>query len=255
LQNVCYTPSNGSVSNAIPGVFFYFTSITAPAANFTLFVEQTKSCNGFNLFRVQQGKDIKLFDEGCNKLMTVTPSEAPAGRAKLIVKGAIPGAKYVLSVKYNVKSLIGSTYTGPAPECVYSFVTIVDGVIVPHSDDSIIAAPGCSDNTPVPLDCSLLKKAVRLETDSNSDLLKIYPNPFSEKVTFEFVSQKNAHAVLDIQNIVGQRVKTVMDEQVKEGILNRVEYQPNDQASGIFIYRLMLDDEVVTGKIVYNKNN
>jgi hypothetical protein len=258
LQNVCYTPSapsNGSVTNAIPGVFFYYTSIVAPDANFTVFVEQTTSCSGFNLFRVQQGKDIKLYDNDCNKLMTVLPSEAPAGRAKMTVKNAVPGATYVLAVKYNVKSLIGSTYTGPAPECEYSFYarfgTSVDPI--PGSDGSITAAPGCSDNTPLPGDCTLNKKATISVTDPGSGSLKVYPNPFNDKVNFEFKSREATHVVLEIYNLLGQKTTTLMDKNVEKGVLNQVEYEPADQVPGILIYRLTLDNAVQTGRLIYNR--
>jgi hypothetical protein len=46
-----------------------------------------------------------------------------------------------------------------------------------------------------------------------------------------------------------------MDKMVKEGVSNKVEFQPSDHLSGIFIYRLMLDNTIQTGKIVYNGNN
>jgi hypothetical protein len=83
--------------------------------------------------------------------------------------------------------------------------------------------------------------------------LKVYPNPFSDKLTFEFVSDVDAHAVLEINNVVGQRVRTLMDQPVEKGVKNHVEYTPTHEISGIYIYRLKLNDEIQIGKVIYKK--
>jgi hypothetical protein len=81
--------------------------------------------------------------------------------------------------------------------------------------------------------------------------LRAYPNPFSEKVTFEFVSGADAHAILELTNVLGQKVSTLLDEQVSKGVMNRVDYLPKDIISGIYYYRLILDGNVQTGKLIY----
>jgi hypothetical protein len=86
----------------------------------------------------------------------------------------------------------------------------------------------------------------------NSEL-KVYPNPFSDKVMFEFVAAEDARARLEITNILGQRVAVLMDQHVQKGVLNRVEYEPVDVISQILIYRLILDDGVQSGRIIYKK--
>jgi hypothetical protein len=83
--------------------------------------------------------------------------------------------------------------------------------------------------------------------------LKAYPNPFQDKVTFEFVSGKDSHAVLEITNILGQKITTLLDKQVKMGVLNQIEYQPKNVVPGILIYRLILDGSIQNGRIVYKK--
>ncbi|KJF41881.1 T9SS type A sorting domain-containing protein [Draconibacterium sediminis] len=80
-----------------------------------------------------------------------------------------------------------------------------------------------------------------------------YPNPFSDKVTFEFVSGKDAHGVLEVYNLFGQRVARVMDRPVLRGELNKVEYAPEHRVSGIYLYRLDLDGDVQVGRIIYKE--
>ncbi len=83
--------------------------------------------------------------------------------------------------------------------------------------------------------------------------LKVYPNPFSDKVTFEFTSGADAHAVLEINNILDRKLLLLMDQQIKGGVLNRVEYTPKDEVSGMYIYRLNLNGNIQIGKLIYKK--
>jgi hypothetical protein len=83
--------------------------------------------------------------------------------------------------------------------------------------------------------------------------ISAYPNPFSGKVVFEFTSVTASRAVLEITDILGSRIATLVDKQVKQGELNRIEYEPGNEKPGTLIYRLMLDDVLHTGKIIYQK--
>jgi hypothetical protein len=96
-------------------------------------------------------------------------------------------------------------------------------------------------------------KGAPITTGLEARAVKAYPNPFSDKVTFEFVSDKDAHAVLEITNMLGQKIATLLNASVKEGVMNRVEFTPANVAPGILIYRLLLDGNTQTGRIVYKK--
>ena len=83
--------------------------------------------------------------------------------------------------------------------------------------------------------------------------LRVYPNPFSSRVAFEFVSGKDAHARLEIYNITGQVISILFNQEVKAGSLNRIEFLPNDVTPGVLLYRLRLDHETQVGKLLYTK--
>jgi hypothetical protein len=83
--------------------------------------------------------------------------------------------------------------------------------------------------------------------------LKVYPNPFSDKLNFEFVSGVNARAVLEIYNITGQSVTRLLDRNVEEGVMNRVEYSPANINSGVYIYKLTIDGNTSVGRVIYKK--
>ena len=83
--------------------------------------------------------------------------------------------------------------------------------------------------------------------------LKVFPNPFTTRTTFEFVSAKDVNARLEIYSITGQRISTLMDRQVEQGVLNRVEFEPSNLTPGMLLYRLTLGNEVQNGKLQYTK--
>ncbi len=106
--------------------------------------------------------------------------------------------------------------------------------------------------TPVAAQTVTVKSADIERLDAATEL-RVYPNPFSSRVAFEFVSDKNVNARLEIYNNVGQRITTLFDRPVERGVLNRVEYTPVNVTHGVLFYRLQLDDEVQNGKLLYTK--
>ena len=115
----------------------------------------------------------------------------------------------------------------------------------------VIHAVYCGPSLPAPLELrsAQIPEPVSFE---ESDLV-VYPNPFSDKVTFEFVSGKDAHGVLELYNIFGQRVARIMDRQVLRGELNRIEYEPENKVTGIYLYRLELDGDIQIGRVIYKE--
>jgi len=44
-----------------------------------------------------------------------------------------------------------------------------------------------------------------------------------------------------------------MDQQVESGVLNRIEYRPLTEVSGVLMYRLTLDENIQNGRLIYKK--
>ena len=97
------------------------------------------------------------------------------------------------------------------------------------------------------------KKDATITSGLEAKPLKVYPNPFNEKVTFEFISNKDTQAVLEITNIVGQKITTLFNGPVKAGELNRIEYSPVNVVPGVLIYQLIMDGSIQNGRVVYQK--
>lgn len=73
-----------------------------------------------------------------------------------------------------------------------------------------------------------------------------YPNPFNPVTNFRFTLAKSAHVRIDIFNIVGQRVKTLVDEEMKAGVY-AADWDGKDDrgksvSSGVYFYRMQAGD-------------
>lgn len=97
------------------------------------------------------------------------------------------------------------------------------------------------------------KKDATITSGLEAKPLKVYPNPFNEKVTFEFVSNKDTQVVLEITNVVGQKITTLFNGPVRAGELNRIEYSPVNVVPGVLIYQLIMDGSIQNGRVVYQK--
>ena len=64
-----------------------------------------------------------------------------------------------------------------------------------------------------------------------------YPNPFNPSTTIRFAVPVATHAVLTIYDILGQRVATLVDDEIEAGT-HAVQWSPEGLASGVYLYRL-----------------
>jgi serine protease len=82
--------------------------------------------------------------------------------------------------------------------------------------------------------------------------LKNYPNPFNPITTIKFDLPYATQVRLDIFNILGQRVETVVDEVLQAGP-HSFTWDGGQMASGIYLYRLTTDNFTSTRKMVLMK--
>jgi Secretion system C-terminal sorting domain len=74
------------------------------------------------------------------------------------------------------------------------------------------------------------------------NLAQNYPNPFNPVTTIEFDLPKDAVVTLKVFNILGQEVATLINrEEYSEGN-NSVEFDASTLASGVYYYRLVVND-------------
>jgi len=138
-----YSVKSGKVNNVSPGVMFYYISITAPSANFTVNVTQSNA-SGWKPIPVQDVRQVVLYEANCTSSSKGTPSVATDGTATLTVKNATQGATYIVGVKYSLSSLTGQSVSAPFPTVEYKFATNFNGNVgspIASSQDSIKLFP------------------------------------------------------------------------------------------------------------------
>jgi len=86
-------------------------------------------------------------------------------------------------------------------------------------------------------------------TFTEDNELKVYPNPTSGKVNFEFRIKDNARVVLDISNVVGMHIDRIFDDDVIATEPNKVVFE-NSIPPGIYFYNLKWNDKTITGKFI-----
>jgi hypothetical protein len=81
---------------------------------------------------------------------------------------------------------------------------------------------------------------------SGFSLSQNYPNPFNPVTNIAFTVPRTAHVRLDVYNVVGQKVKTLVDQEMKPGSY-AADWDGTDQSgkavsSGIYFYRMEAGD-------------
>ena len=80
-----------------------------------------------------------------------------------------------------------------------------------------------------------------------------YPNPFNPVTHIEFTPVKSGKAQLNIYNAAGQLVTRLFNGNVLQGNKYEFEFDGSNLASGVYFYRLMLEDKSEVKKMVLLK--
>ena len=79
-----------------------------------------------------------------------------------------------------------------------------------------------------------------------------YPNPFNAVTTISYNLPVSGHTTLEIYNLQGQKVETLVDDIQAPGEYN-VSWDAGDVPSGLYFYRLTVGDNSVTNKMTLLK--
>lgn len=95
-------------------------------------------------------------------------------------------------------------------------------------------------------------------TPNKIDLVQNYPNPFNATTTISFALPDNLSVSLEIYNVLGQKIKTLLNSQQLQAGNHHIKWNGNNEqnntvASGIYFYRLQIHNEIHTKKMVLLK--
>ena len=83
-------------------------------------------------------------------------------------------------------------------------------------------------------------------------LFSAYPNPFNPSVNIPFELATQAHVVLNIYDLKGQKVETLMDKFLSEGGYE-INWNASSYASGVYVCALESDGWISTSKLILIK--
>ena len=84
------------------------------------------------------------------------------------------------------------------------------------------------------------------------ELKQNYPNPFNPATNITFDLNKSGIAKLEIFNVVGEKIQTLLNEYKTTG-KHTVQFVGSDFSSGIYIYQIEMDGIKKSGKMVLMK--
>ncbi len=80
-----------------------------------------------------------------------------------------------------------------------------------------------------------------------------YPNPFNPVTTIEFSLEEDGKVVLKVFDILGHEVATLIDSDMKSGILYQIRFDASQLSTGLYLYRLESGKNVLVKKLLLMK--
>jgi len=185
---------------ATPGVIFYYSSVTPTTANFTFELQQTNDGRYSKLMKIHgypAKTQLHLWSPTCTDYKKVSYTFNATGTGvTFTVTGATPGATYVVSVKYDVNSLNGGTFTAGETSSTFTFKGLLNGVENAAYGDTIDLVKGC--------DASIVAKTADVSlNDVQTVGFDAYPVPFRDQLTIRYNFDYTSDVKIELFNAQG----------------------------------------------------
>jgi hypothetical protein len=95
-------------------------------------------------------------------------------------------------------------------------------------------------------------KSAEIET-TEGYTFKAFPNPFSDKLCFDFSAPSDVMSRLEIFDATGRKIDILFEEMMKAGQSYRIEYNPQNHVTQMLIYRMSMGEQSINGKVLYKK--
>ena len=133
---------------------------------------------------------------------------------------------------------------------VNDFGSIAPNNLFPPNDGYFVIFSGDSNYVTSVKDNPLLKPL-------DFNLQQNYPNPFNPSTTIEYTLQKEDKVELKIFNVLGKEIKTLINKSQQNGnykvVWDGTDNKGEKVSSGIYFYRLQINNATVTKKAVFIK--
>ncbi len=141
---------------------------------------------------------------------------------------------------------------GSPPDTTANPVHIYDGEPGSYTVTLVVFAP-CSTDTLTRVDyITIMDPSGVGDTPARFALDRAYPNPFNPTTTLSFALPTGRHATLEIYDVSGRRVATLVDADFPAG-RHKVVWQAGAEASGVYFARLRAGRDQAVARLVLLK--
>ncbi len=110
----------------------------------------------------------------------------------------------------------------------------------------ITDAQGCISDNSDSVAVNIVSEIIALQ---QSEIVQVYPNPFSSQTNLQFESQGVQVATIWVYNMLGQLVFNSVMNSIIEGIVNSMPINLAVQQAGLYFYQLQLGTKTYSGKL------
>jgi len=126
----------------------------------------------------------------------------------------------------------------------------VIGNAIPNPQEVVVTVP--ETDTTIVVDFNYTPTRIeesQLAVPQDFVLAQNYPNPFNPVTHIRFGLPKKGHVVVEIFNLLGQKVATLTDKDYTPGF-HTLKWDASNMPSGVYIYRLNADGKILSRKML-----
>ena len=83
--------------------------------------------------------------------------------------------------------------------------------------------------------------------------IEVYPNPFTDKTTLQFILAVDNHVHIDVYNLTGKLIQTLYEGDVSKNQKYSVEFDGKTLPTGVYIYKMTMNNNIYMGKMILIK--
>ena len=114
------------------------------------------------------------------------------------------------------------------------------------------SSPKVIQEVPAPANPPMVTNAKEEKWSRKFALLGVYPNPFVKKNTLHYSLAETAHIQIDLFDITGRKMRSLVNEKMPAGIYS-FKLDGENLNNGTYMYRIHVDEQVISTKVILSR--
>jgi hypothetical protein len=181
----------------------------------------------------QDPTSISFYDPG--NVIKIAARVPPGEGNGAVISNVSPGTK-ICRVRVS-NSVAFSQYQ---PNLTWTTTTIYPTQVYAYVESVNTAITSFSDHTTSNLNNPVLNVITTVGNQIFEEDLRVYPNPFQDQLTIDYVLLQKSHVSLSVFNLYGKLVDQLLNEDQQGGSYT-ITWDSDNQPDGVYLVRLMTD--------------